>query len=229
MIVFGGVGWDTWALTLGAPAWAELAPTGVPPLGNLNHTAIYDPVRDRMVVFGGAYLDEFNQPHFPTDVSALSLAGTTGWTALSTGGGPVGRSLHTAIYDPVRDRMVVFGGADIRGLALNDAWFLVWGAPVSVGKETTVRLRLGAPRPNPSSTETFVDFELAEPGRVILDVFDVRGCRVKRVVDAWLTAGPHVGAWWGDDDHGNALGSGVYFIRMQEGGFQATRRTVRVR
>jgi hypothetical protein len=35
--------------------------------------------------------------------------------------------------------------------------------------------------------------------------------------------------WPGDDDRGRAVGSGVYFIRMQLGGLHATRRVVRIR
>jgi len=65
--------------------------------------------------------------------------------------------------------------------------------------------------------------------RVVLDVFDAHGRRVKRIADGWLPAGRHASTWRGDDDRGHALGSGVYFIRMQGGGYQATRRTVRVR
>jgi hypothetical protein len=76
MVVFGGLGGstgnDAWALSLaGSPAWSELSPTGSPPSAHHGHTAIYDPVRDRMVVFGGVgggVLD---------DVWALSWGHTT--------------------------------------------------------------------------------------------------------------------------------------------------------
>jgi flagellar hook assembly protein FlgD len=74
-----------------------------------------------------------------------------------------------------------------------------------------------------------VDFELAEPSRVVLDVLDVHGRRVRRIADGWFTAGRHSSMWRGDDDRGHALGSGVYFVRMQGIGFLATRRIVRIR
>ena len=45
---------DVWALSLsGSPTWAQLAPAGTPPGAWYGHSAIYDPARDRMVVFGG--------------------------------------------------------------------------------------------------------------------------------------------------------------------------------
>lgn len=115
MIVFGGFGGvylrDVWALSLeGAPTWTELAPTGVPPQARSGHSAIYDPVRDRMVVFGGTD-GSFNG--YKSDVWALSLSGTPAWTQISPAGDPISvRGGHSAIYDPVRDRMVVFGGTD---------------------------------------------------------------------------------------------------------------------
>jgi len=57
----------------GSPAWALLLPRGPRRLPASSHAAIYDPVRDRMVVFGGydgAYRD---------DLWALSLAGDGPW------------------------------------------------------------------------------------------------------------------------------------------------------
>ena len=127
MIVFGG--WDAaglhddvWALSLtGAPAWAELTPAGTAPSAREYHSAIYDPVRDRMVVFGGW------DGALRKDVWALSLAGTPAWTQLTPPGqAPYARDQHSAIYDPVRDRMLVFGGWD--GWSFhNDVWELTLG------------------------------------------------------------------------------------------------------
>jgi hypothetical protein len=189
------------------------------------HTAVYDPVRDRMVVFGG-----HGDFPFLNDVWALSLAGSPAWSELAPAGiPPSARDGHTASYDPVRDRMVVFGSSLDK---LNDVWALGWAQPVSVPGDADAlrrRFELAPPRPNPSRGETSVDFELGEPAQVVLDVFDAHGRRVRRVADDWFPAGRHVSTWRGDDDRGHALGSGVYFVRMQASGLQATRRTVRVR
>ena len=138
MVVFGGyysypgyfeVDLDgVWELSLaGTPAWTRLAPTGTPPGARSFHSAIYDPVRDRMVMFGG--FNNSSPPFYRDDVWALSLAGTPAWTELTPSGTPPGRRAgHSAIYDPVRDRMVVFGGYDgysgPGGTVFNDAWEL---------------------------------------------------------------------------------------------------------
>jgi hypothetical protein len=217
-----------WELSLAeTPVWFALTPAEPLPPTRLSHTAIYDPARDRMVVFGGGDFSSSN------DVWALSLVGTTAWAALTPAGPPPPeRHRHTAIYDPGRDRMVIFGGQGGNNNVLNDVWALNWvvQAAVPTGADAFSRgFELAPPRPNPSRGETFVDFELAHPDHVVLDVFDVRGRRVKRITDEWFTAGRHVSMWQGDDDRGHALGSGVYFIRMQTGGLQTTRRTALVR
>src|SRR5262249_15692286 len=122
MLVFGGAGVvytnDVFALTLaGTPAWSQLTPAGTPPSPRNGHAAIYDPLRDRMLVFGGF------DGSLRNDVWALSLSGTPAWNLLNTGvAAPGPRTNHTAIYDAVGDRMVVFGGFD--GSRRNDAWAL---------------------------------------------------------------------------------------------------------
>jgi len=129
MVVFGGTADgvsqldDVWALSLGAsPEWTPLTPSGTPPSGRDVHTAIYDPARDRMVVFGGV------GGTFLNDVWTLSLGASPEWTLLTPSGTPPSpRCFHTAIYDPVGDRMVVFGG-DGATFALNDLWALSLGA-----------------------------------------------------------------------------------------------------
>jgi hypothetical protein len=138
MVVFGGYYYDgtphflndVWALSLdGTSAWTHLTPTGAPPVGRELHSAIYDPVRDRMVVFGGYE----NSGSDVNEVWALSLAGTPAWTELApTGTPPSARESHSSIYDPVRDRMVVFGGNHYDGSDhyLNEVWALsLAGAP----------------------------------------------------------------------------------------------------
>ena len=124
LILFGGIIGgellnDVWALSLyGAPIWTRLTVAGAPPSPRASHTAIYDPVRQRMIVFGGY------DPGRRNDVWSLTLSGTPEWSALSPGVAvPPPRNLHSAVYDPVRDRMIVFGGYGELGF-LSDTWAL---------------------------------------------------------------------------------------------------------
>lgn len=119
---------DVWALSLGAsPAWTHLFPTGAPPAPRRSPAAIYDPVRDRLIVYAG-----YDGSTSLGDVWALSLSGTPVWTMLSPGGtAPEPRNTVPATYDPDGDRMLVFGGFDtFTQLFLNDLWALsLGGAP----------------------------------------------------------------------------------------------------
>lgn len=52
-------------------------------------------------------------------------------------------------------------------------------------------VQLGASYPNPFTTAATVPFTLETPGHVTLEVFDVTGRRVARLLDRTLPAGPH--------------------------------------
>ena len=100
----------------GAPAWVDLTPAVPGPGARYGQCAVYDPVRDRMLVLG------------PSDTSvevwALNFA-TGAWAQVVAAGAPPShRSGQVAIYDSGRDRIVLFGGIDDGGAALADAWAL---------------------------------------------------------------------------------------------------------
>ena len=133
VLVFGGVNFspfqvyvEVWALQLaGTPTWQLLSPTGTRPSARYLHSAIYDPVRDRMVVFGGTGGSTTNN-----EVWMLDLGGTPAWTFQPPDiGTPTPRSTHGAIYDPVRDRMVVSGGTDFTNVFTDTHYLLLAGTP----------------------------------------------------------------------------------------------------
>lgn len=87
---------------------------------------MYDPVRDRLVIFGGYIDPSFNATQ---DTWALTLGDTPSWTQLSPGGPqPPVRWGHAAMYDPAADRMIMHGGL---GPGLDQTWALTWGTPIS--------------------------------------------------------------------------------------------------
>ncbi|MCK5733908.1 MAG: hypothetical protein KAI38_06960, partial [Candidatus Latescibacteria bacterium] len=129
MIVFGGnprVGYcrgttnDIWVLEHadglgGTPAWHSLSPTsatGTPPGVRNLHCAVYDPDTNRLMVFGGQDACESDKNDVWVLEHANGLGGIPNWILLNpVGGAPVGRSAHSAVYDPGSNRMIIYGGA----------------------------------------------------------------------------------------------------------------------
>jgi hypothetical protein len=84
--------------------------------------------------------------------------------------------------------------------------------------------------PNPArrGTSSRVEFSLARPGRVVVDVFDVRGTRVARLVDGERPEGPSSLAWDGRDDAGRSTPPGLYFAVLVVEGKTRQARLVRL-
>jgi len=72
--------------------------------------------------------------------------------------------------------------------------------------------------PNPFNPSTVIAFSLSCAGAVNIDVYNVRGQRVRSLVSDVYGAGVHSVVWNGCGDDGRAVGSGVYFYRMVSGG-----------
>ena len=80
------------------------------------------------------------------------------------------------------------------------------------------------PRPNPVDGHAQFAFDLPEPATVALEIFDLGGRRVARVVDGLLPAGRHVIPWTPVDDTGRGISAGLYFARFQSAHFIRTHR-----
>jgi hypothetical protein len=128
---------EVWVLTdangIGTPTWIQLDPTGPLPPERFLHSAVYDTVNNRMIVWSGDNV-VVSAPNL-TDVWVLTnangLGGTPAWIPLSPTGGPPpggsrpGRESAAAVYDSVTNRMIVFGGASCDPCGgHNDLWVL---------------------------------------------------------------------------------------------------------
>ncbi len=91
------------------------------------------------------------------------------------------------------------------------------------------RVSLSMAQPNPSPGQSSVSFSLPQAGTVQIEVYDVRGRRVKSLVNGRMPPGRHEAHWNGTDEQGQAAASGLYFLRMRAGGTEMTRRVTIVR
>jgi hypothetical protein len=138
---------------------------------------------------------------------------------------------------------IVRGALDLVGPEL--AWLQAGGAPfvnwrypcedVAVDDETETHLSgpvtyLHAPRPNPFRGTAAIRFTLAAATRVTLDIFDVGGRRVRRLLDGQRSAGENTVVWDGADDGGRAVGRGLFWVQLHAAdGYISSRRMLQLR
>lgn len=82
--------------------------------------------------------------------------------------------------------------------------------------------------PNPFTGRTSIGFALPATRHVQVAVFDVRGRRVRGLVDASLAPGRHHVTWEGDGELGKRLPTGIYFVKLDAGDIHSASRVVLV-
>ncbi len=106
---------DAWVLGnadgSGTSVWTALAAAGVAPPARTHARAGYDPIHNRLVVFGGQSACSTGSSSLWALTNANGFGGTPVWVALApSGAAPASVSLQAVAYEPVSDRLTVFGG-----------------------------------------------------------------------------------------------------------------------
>lgn len=83
--------------------------------------------------------------------------------------------------------------------------------------------------PNPFESRTTVSYSLAQRGPVTVDVFSAAGRRVGTLFGGTREAGTHTVTWDGRDAAGDAVASGIYFVRVSAGDDVRTARVVHLK
>jgi hypothetical protein len=85
--------------------------------------------------------------------------------------------------------------------------------------------KLKANYPNPFNPTTNISFSLPAEAEIKLNIYNIKGQKVKTLTNSIYPQGNHNVMWNGRDDNGQPVGSGVYFYRLQvDGKTQATRK-----
>ncbi|MCF7857798.1 MAG: T9SS type A sorting domain-containing protein [Candidatus Cloacimonetes bacterium] len=69
--------------------------------------------------------------------------------------------------------------------------------------------------PNPFNPETKIVFELPESGQVKLEIYNIKGQKVKTLLDCYMSPGRSEMLWNSRDDNNKRVSSGVYFYKLQ--------------
>jgi len=157
------------------------------------------------------------------------------------------RPLWVVLHWADVDSMGPFIGGDETGILENQAYWYdnssgwsqyLWRdwmirltlqeSPIGIESEQVVGLpeRMGLRQnyPNPFNSSTRIQFDLANPAFVKLDIFSLTGAQVRTLVDSHFDSGYHNIAWDGKSDSGEYAASGIYYYRLTVGQNRITRK-----
>jgi hypothetical protein len=163
-----------------------------------------------------------------TLVSSISFPATGAWTTWATVS--VSVTLAAGTLD-IRLESTTSGGLS------NIDYLMVTGSDpqaVSCTGKTSRRLDRAIPEsfgleqnhPNPFNPDTEIRYQLAEPGMVRLEIFDMLGREVVSLVDEAQPAGSYAAHWNATDASGIRVPSGMYYCKITAAGGSKTHASV---
>ena len=83
--------------------------------------------------------------------------------------------------------------------------------------------------PNPFNPETRIDFTLSKSSNVKINVYNLKGQLIRRLVNGSLPSGSHSKIWDGKNQTGQQVASGVYLYELKAGNRSLTKRLTLLR
>jgi len=83
--------------------------------------------------------------------------------------------------------------------------------------------------PNPFNPETTISFTLPKGSHVSIEIFNVKGQKIKSLVHDIFLNGSHRVVWNGTNDDNQAVGSGVYFYRIKTNENTVTKKMILIK
>lgn len=91
------------------------------------------------------------------------------------------------------------------------------GKDIHVPEDIPDAFRLYPAYPNPFNDRVHIEFDLNTPGFVRLDIYNIRGQRVRTLVSAYLDAGSKRILWDATEGRDRPAASGLYLARLEAG------------
>ena len=90
----------------------------------------------------------------------------------------------------------------------------------------TANVTLQQNYPNPFNPTTSISFNLKKADNVSLEIFNLKGQKVKTLVDEKLPADNNTVIWNGKDENGNPVSSGVYLYKLKSGKYTSSKKMI---
>ena len=98
------------------------------------------------------------------------------------------------------------------------------GIDESLGKTIPCDINLSQNYPNPFNPSTTINYGLSLASHVELKIYNRLGQEVRTLVNSAQPSGTHQAIWYGRDDSGEIVPSGVYFYQLQANAVIQTRK-----
>ncbi|MCK9329713.1 MAG: T9SS type A sorting domain-containing protein [Candidatus Cloacimonetes bacterium] len=138
---------------------------------------------------------------------------------------------NVRVIDVVGSILPEYASSDIYGNIINDPFptpfassgfdldgigvFYMNTTNISEGSINKTSIQLHSAYPNPFNPTTTLSFTLPEPSNVLLEIFNVKGQKVKTLANDHYSKGTHNFIWEGTNDQQKTLTSGMYFYRLK--------------
>ncbi len=83
--------------------------------------------------------------------------------------------------------------------------------------------------PNPFNPETTISFDLPQKDKVELVVYNLKGQKVKTLINDEVDKGRHTIIWNGTNNQGKEVASGIYYYRLSSGNYTKTNKMVLIK
>ena len=80
--------------------------------------------------------------------------------------------------------------------------------------------------PNPFNPSTTIEFSIPATGRTRVSIYNIKGQKVKDLINSELARGNHKLIWDGNDAHNRHVASGIYLLRLESGGRTSIRKAM---
>ena len=124
------------------------------------------------------------------------------------------------------------GGGDLTNSALRYAAFDIefqeeWdGVSTNEVTVTPDADLLAQNYPNPFNPTTTIAYNMVADGNVSIEVFNIKGQKVKTLINEHTVAGDHTIVWDGTDNNSHKVSSGMYFYKMKSSNYTSTKKMI---
>ncbi len=115
---------------------------------------------------------------------------------------------------------VFFTGADNIQSASNNGSV----QPTDENSGIPVEFALKQPYPNPFNPTTTINYALPEPSKVIITIYDIRGRKIRELINNSESAGYKSIVWDGLNDYGKMVSGGIYIYHLKAGQYSSSKK-----